>query len=170
MSSTSTETILRTATMADVPSICRIVNHWAAEGAMLPRREEELARTIRDFSVVERDQHVVAVGALAIYGLDLAEVRSLAVDPRFKTAGCGRRIVEFLLGEAHRIGIPRVFAFTYVQGFFEKLGFHVVPPDALPQKAWRDCIHCPKRTRCDEIAVLFTHDDLIESPTLPNTP
>ena len=106
-------------------------------------------------SVFGTPRRVIACGALALYGADLAEIRSLAVCPDHKGGGIGRTLVAYLLDEARNLGLPRVFAFTYVPSFFEKLGFHVVTPELLPQKAWRDCIHCPKRTCCDEVAVMY---------------
>lgn len=146
--------IVRPASMEDAPAIARIVNHWAAQGKMLFRRAEEVERSIRDFVVLQDDGEVTGCGALALYGADLAEVRSLAVLPSVQRGGGGAAIVRHLLAAAVELGVQRVFAFTYVPGFFEKLGFEVVPPETLPQKAWRDCIHCPKRTNCDEIAVV----------------
>ena len=47
-----------------------------------------------------------------------------------------------------------VFAFTYVDEFFRKVGFHVVERGVLPLKAWKDCLRCSKFQACDEIAVL----------------
>ena len=58
--------------------------------------------------------------------------------------------------EARRLEIRRVFALTYEQRFFEKLGFTVVEKDALPLKVWSGCIKCPKRDGCDEIAMVKT--------------
>ncbi len=58
--------------------------------------------------------------------------------------------------EARRLLIHRVFALTYEQAFFEKLGFVVVEKSALPLKVWSVCIKCPKRDGCDEIAMVKT--------------
>src|SRR5208337_4001858 len=52
--------------------------------------------------------------------------------------------------------IQWVFALTYEQAFFEKLGFAVVDKSALPLKVWSVCIKCPKRDGCDEIAMVKT--------------
>jgi amino-acid N-acetyltransferase len=41
-----------------------------------------------------------------------------------------------------------------VADFFRKLGFEEVERGALPLKAWKDCLRCPKFQACDEIAVL----------------
>ena len=51
------------------------------------------------------------------------------------------------------MGIGRVFALTYQQSFFEKLGFSVIEKSELPQKIWGDCIKCAKFPECDEIAL-----------------
>ena len=47
-----------------------------------------------------------------------------------------------------------MFAFTYVAGFFGKMGFQEVERGELPLKVWKDCVRCPKFQCCDEIAVL----------------
>jgi amino-acid N-acetyltransferase len=81
-------------------------------------------------------------------------VRSLAVDPAVKTKGIGRALVEALEEEARVQELHSIFAFTYVPGFFAKLGFEEVDRGELPLKAWKDCLRCPKFQACDEIAVL----------------
>ena len=67
-------------------------------------------------------------------------------------AGIGRQLVEWTIDEARRLGIRRLMALTYEQRFFEKLGFEVVAKETLPLKVWSDCVRCPKRDGCDEIA------------------
>jgi amino-acid N-acetyltransferase len=62
--------------------------------------------------------------------------------------------VEALVLEAQEYELDAVFAFTYVDGFFNKVGFHVVERGVLPLKAWKDCVRCPKFQACDEIAML----------------
>ena len=62
---------------------------------------------------------------------------------------------EFIcFAEAEQYELDAVFAFTYVVDFFNRVGFHVVERGALPLKAWKDCVRCPKFQSCDEIAVL----------------
>jgi amino-acid N-acetyltransferase len=56
--------------------------------------------------------------------------------------------------EAVEYELDAVFAFTYVPGFFAKVGFDEVERGELPLKAWKDCLRCPKFQSCDEIAVL----------------
>lgn len=144
----------RPARAADVPAVCSLVNHWASQSLMLPRSEKEVLSSLGDFAVLEREGRVLATGALASYGEDLAELRSVAVAAGMQTKGLGRLLVEFLIERARREGYPRIFAFTYVPGFFEKFGFRIVPPESLPQKTKKDCCYCLKREGCDEIAMI----------------
>ena len=37
--------------------------------------------------------------------------------------------------------------------FFERCGFAVESRESLPRKVWTDCVRCPKRHACDEVAV-----------------
>lgn len=144
---------VRRARPGDVPAISGIVNAWAALGRMLPREEAEVGRTLSDFFVAVEGEEVVGCGALALYGHDLAEVRSLAVRADRQGRGIGASLVRSLLAEADAYEIPSVISFTYVPDFFARFGFRVVPADTLPRKAWTDCVKCPKRNFCDEVAM-----------------
>lgn len=137
---------------------------------MLPRSHAELYETVRDFVVAEVAgdvggdvPRIVGTCALEVIWSDLAEVRSLAVDASVQGRGLGGRMVEALIAEARELGIQRVFALTYEQRFFERLGFGVVDKAALPLKVWSECIKCPKRDGCDEIALVKT---VLERPAV----
>jgi len=145
---------IRKATMRDIPALIEIINRFASLGMMLPRTEFEMAEDIRDFTVVEIDEKVVACGALHFYTQASAEVRSVAVDDSLKGQGIGRALVEALEREARECELETLFAFTYVPGFFRSLGFLEVDRGELPLKAWRDCMRCPKFQCCDELAMV----------------
>ena len=145
---------VRKARMRDIKPILDLINGYAARGIMLPRTEFEMSEAIRDFSVVYSNTQLVGCGALHFYSPQIAEIRSLAVEEVAKTKGVGRKLVEALVDEARENELDAVFAFTYVDEFFRKVGFHVVERGILPLKAWKDCLRCPKFKECDEIAVL----------------
>jgi len=145
---------VRKAVMRDIKPILELINGYAARGIMLPRTEFELSEAIRDFSVVYHHNRFLGCGALHFYSPQIAEIRSLAVNQEAKTQGVGRKVVEALVDEARLYELDAVFAFTYVDEFFRKVGFHVVERGALPLKAWKDCLRCSKFQSCDEIAVL----------------
>jgi amino-acid N-acetyltransferase len=146
--------VVRKAVMHDIQPILELINSYAAKGIMLPRTEFELSENIRDFSVAYAGNRLVGCGALHFYSPLIAEIRSLAVAPENRTRGIGWLLVEGLLHEAREYRLDAVFAFTYVPGFFGKLGFQEVERGELPLKAWKDCLRCPKFQSCDEIAVL----------------
>ena len=146
--------VTRKAVMHDIPPILDLINGYAAQGIMLPRTEFELSEAIRDFTVVTLGGELLGCGALHFYTPTLGEIRSLAVHQRAKTRGVGRELVDALVEEAQEYELDAVFAFTYVVDFFRKVGFHEVERGALPLKAWKDCVRCPKFQACDEIAVL----------------
>ena len=164
--------MLRTATIHDVPSIQAIINSHAELGKMLFKNLAQLYEGIRDFAVFEVDGKIVGCVGLTIIWADLAEVRSLAVESRFIGRGIGRQLVQWTVDEARRLGIRKLMALTYEQVFFEKLGFEVVPKESLPLKVWSDCVRCPKRGHCDEIAMVNTLLDVpvIEVPQAIPTP
>lgn len=145
---------LRRAKVKDIPGLLGLINGYASQQIMLPRTEFEMAENVRDFIVAYAGDRLVGCGALHFYSPTSAEVRSLAVDPSFKSGGIGRTIVEALEREARDHDLESLFAFTYVPGFFRKLGFSEVERGELPLKAWKDCLKCPKFTACDEIAML----------------
>ena len=145
---------LRKARMSDIPGILALINAYARQGIMLPRNEFELSEGIRDFTVIDDGGRVLGCAALHFYGPTMAEVRSLAVHPDSKGSGAGRLLMEALEREAREFDLDLLFAFTYVPGFFAKLGYREVDRAELPHKAWKDCLRCPKFQACDEIAVL----------------
>ena len=145
---------VRKASMQDIPALLDLINGYAARGIMLPRTEFEMSENMRDFMVAYAGNQLVGCGALHFYSPTMGDVRSLAVADSHKTHGIGRMIVDSLVYEAKLYGLDAVFAFTYVPGFFGKVGFHEVERGELPLKAWKDCLRCPKFDCCDEIAVL----------------
>jgi amino-acid N-acetyltransferase len=145
---------IRKAGMQDIPALLDLVNGYAAKGIMLSRTEFELSENMRDFMVAYDGKTLAGCGAMHFYSPTMGEVRSLAVAESHKKHGIGRLIVDALVCEAKLYGLDAVFAFTYVEGFFAKAGFHEVERGELPLKAWKDCLRCPKFQACDEIAVL----------------
>jgi len=152
------EFTVRKAGMHDIAPILDLINAYAAKGIMLPRTEFEVSEDIRDFLVILADGRMVGCGALHFYTPSIGEIRSLAVAEEHKTHGIGRRLIESLVAEAAGFALHAVFAFTYVPGFFSKMGFQEVERGELPLKAWKDCLRCPKFQCCDEIAVLRVLD------------
>lgn len=148
----------RAAVLPDVESIHAIIRPYADDGTLLPRDIPELSENVRDFVVAEQDDlsnRIVGCGALHLYGMHLAEIRSIAVSPDHKGLGVGRLLVEALLHESRRHRIACVCLFTRTPGFFGHLGFQIARRQELPDKIYKDCIHCPRLHDCDEIAMVM---------------
>src|ERR1700761_5143313 len=146
--------MIRSATIQDVPRMQAVINSHAELGKMLFKSYAQLYENLRDFAVYEKDGEIMGCVALAILWADLAEVRSLAVDERFRGQGIGSELVRWCLDEGRRLQIRKIMSLTYEQRFFEKLGFEVVEKETLPLKVWSDCVKCPKNENCDEIAMV----------------
>jgi amino-acid N-acetyltransferase len=164
--------IIRAATIHDVPRIQEVINSHAELGKMLFKSYAQLYEDLRDVAVAEKDGKIVGCVALTVIWADLSEIRSLAVDSSHIGQGIGKRLVLWTIEEARRLQIRRLMALTYEQAFLEKLGFAAVPKETLPLKVWTDCVRCPKRDGCDEIAVVMTLHDvpMIVMPTAAPTP
>jgi amino-acid N-acetyltransferase len=143
----------RNAILPDVEHIHAIMQPYAERGTLLPRSMAELCENVRDFVVVENNGLIVGCGALHLYGMHLAEIRSIAVIPQAKGLGAGRRLVEALLAEAERHHTSCVCLFTRIPEFFAHMGFSVARREELPDKIYKDCVHCPNLLCCDEIAM-----------------
>ena len=123
---------LRRARTADVPAIRDLLDVYVTDRILLDKPTVTLYEDIQEFWVAERDNDatVVGCGALHVMWRDLAEVRTVAVDPASRGLGVGHAIVEKLLATAAWLGVRRVFCLTFETAFFERHGFH--PLDDSP--------------------------------------
>ncbi|MCA1292964.1 N-acetyltransferase [Paenibacillus sp. alder61] len=146
--------VCRQARLEDVEPLFTMIEGYARQGIMLPRSRAVLERQISDFVVAEMDGRIVGCGSLCRLGEELVEIRSLGIAEGYKGRGLGSMLVEELVLQAKRQGIPKIMALTYEVSFFLKNGFAVVEKEIFPEKVWTDCVNCAKQHCCDEIAVL----------------
>jgi len=144
---------IRAATAADEAAMLTLATPHQAGDFLLPVAAAELAAHRPEFLVVEIGGQVVAMGRLKRFTDSLAEVRSLVVHPDHRGNELGRTVVGALLATARRRGVRYCFALTDRVDFFEHLGFRVIDKAVLPVKIWGDCLACPKREACDEVAL-----------------
>jgi amino-acid N-acetyltransferase len=150
---------IRPAGPGDAEAIVSLLDPYVADGIVLPRTAAEVRAAVGDFLVAAVAERVVGSVALRDYGVLLVEVRSLVVHPDLAGQGLGSRLLAAAVAEARRRGARRVFALTLRPGLFERQHFLQVDRDLFPQKVWADCIRCPKRNRCDEVAVALDLND-----------
>lgn len=143
----------RNAKLPDAIAIEQLIQVHVGSGTLLPRSFSDICENIRDFVVVENEGEIVGCGALHLYGMHLAEIRSITVTMKSSGKGAGRVLVDALLREAKHQHVTCVCLFTRIPGFFARMGFRVVNKEALPDKALKDCQLCPRQNACDEIAM-----------------
>src|SRR4029453_12349247 len=98
----------RNAVLTDAEAIDRLIGAHTNDGTLLPRSFAELCENIRDFVVVEDRGELIGCGALHLYGVHLAEVRSIAVLDSYRGKGAGRLLIDALLNEAERHNVKCV--------------------------------------------------------------
>jgi amino-acid N-acetyltransferase len=146
----------RRAKISDAAAIHSLVAYYAAQALLLPRAVEEIRANISHFIVQEDSHRILSCLSLESYGADLAEIRSIAVDPENRGRGFGARLIASALAEARRRGIARVFAVTHAPRFFERQGFAAATRQSLAEKIERDCRACSQQRTCNLVAVIAT--------------
>jgi len=149
---------VREARLTDLDAIENMVNYWADIGENLPRSRPELVKAVGEFAVTEQQQVVTGCASLYVYETELAELRSLGVEPGFQKQGHGRKLVEFILRKAENMAIKRVIVLTRVPEFFIQLGFVPTSKSLLPEKVMKDCDQCVRQHACDEVALEYLID------------
>ena len=118
---------VRAARTCDVAVIRRLVDEYAPRGILLNKPTVTLYEDVQEFLVAARpDGEVVGCGALHVLWEDLAEVRTLAVDPKLKGEGVGHALLERLLDRARDLGVRRLFCLTFEVEFFGRHGFREI--------------------------------------------
>jgi amino-acid N-acetyltransferase len=135
------------ARVGDASSVHRLISRFADKGEVLPRALSEIYDGIRDYFVVRKGGRIVACAALHVTWVDLAEIRSLAVDEEEQKQRIGALLVQACIDEA-------IFCLVRKPAFFERHGFQLIDKMELPQKVWAECYRCPKFPNCDEVALI----------------
>ncbi|MBL0927927.1 MAG: GNAT family N-acetyltransferase [Phycisphaerales bacterium] len=155
---------VRAATPADVTDIHRIIDLCAAQGAVLPRHAEDIHACLPGFVVGElvdtAGPRVMGCAALVACGADMAEIRSVAVDPESRGTGLGRAVVEHLVAEARALGVEQLFLLTRIPDFFARIGFSPIDPELLPDHFVADLIHVQKRSIFNKHVMTMSLTDL----------
>jgi amino-acid N-acetyltransferase len=115
--------VVRPARTSDVRGIRRLVDTYAPDRRLLSKATVTLYEDTPEFLVGELDGEVVACGAVHVMWEDLAEVRTVAVDPARRGLGVGGVLLDRLVQRARDLGVKRVFCLTFETEFFARHGF-----------------------------------------------
>ncbi|RAY15338.1 amino-acid N-acetyltransferase [Actinomadura craniellae] len=161
------EILIRRARTGDVPEIRRLVDLYAGAGRrLLEKTTVTLYEDIQEFWVAEDLQYdrIAGCGALHVMWEDLAEVRSVAVDPDCAGRGIGHRIVARLLETARELGVRRVFCLTFEVEFFGRHGFRQILGTPVSPEVYEELLRS-----YDEGVAEFLDLDRVKPNTLGNT-
>ena len=145
----------RAGTSGDAAQLYRLIETYAGEGHLLPRRVDDLIASAPRFVIAERRGAIVGCAELAPLSGRVAEIRSLVVDHSGRGRGIGRSLVAALQARARTDGFESLCAFTHDATFFVRLGFSLVPHAWVPEKIAKDCVTCPVFQRCGQHAVVL---------------
>jgi amino-acid N-acetyltransferase len=149
--------MLRKARVGDVKTIHRMINISSGRGEILPRSLMDIYGSLRDFFVCvdEENKSIIGICAMNIIWENLAEIRSLYVEDKYRNSGIGKKLVEACISEAITLELFRIFTLTNSPEFFKWLGFKEVDRSSLSEKIWSDCFRCSKYPDyCDEVALV----------------
>ena len=134
----SAQPFVRAAEERDVDQIAELVSEYAAEGLMLPRSSEQVARELDQYVVAaDHAGHVLACAALTEYSPSLAEVSSGAVARCQHGKGLGTLVVQGVEQMAKVRDYTEVFALSLSDGFFTALGYDRCEVGRYPEKLAR---------------------------------
>ncbi|MGY0231122.1 amino-acid N-acetyltransferase [Longispora urticae] len=155
---------IRRARTSDVPGIKRLIDMYAPDRRLLTKPAVTLYETVQEFRVATRADSVVGCGAVHVFWRDLAEIRTVAVDPTLAGAGIGRRLVAELLDTARDLGIRRVFVLTFEVDFFARQGFAPIEDSPIDSSVYAELLRSH-----DEGVAEFLDLQRVKPNTLGNT-
>ncbi|UBU13248.1 amino-acid N-acetyltransferase [Nonomuraea gerenzanensis] len=157
--------VVRRARTPDVRVIRRLVDTYAGAGPrLLEKATVTLYEDVQEFWVAERGGQVVGCGALHVLWEDLAEVRTVAVDPACRGMGVGHRIVSALIQHAKDLGLRRVFCLTFEVDFFARHGFRSIQGTPVSPEVYAELL-----ASYDEGVAEFLDLEHVKPNTLGNT-
>ena len=155
---------VRRARTSDIRGIRRLVDTYSADRLLLSKATVALYEDVQEFWVAAEEDRVVGCGALHVMWEDLAEVRTVAVDPALRGRKIGHRLVEALLHAGRAIGVKRVFVLTFETRFFSSFGFTEIDGAPVPHGVYEQLLRS-----YDEGVAEFLDLERVKPNTLGNT-
>jgi amino-acid N-acetyltransferase len=155
---------VRPAATTDVRGIHALLEPYVQRRILLGKDLVVLFESTQQFLVAEVDGELVGCGALHVMWEDLAEVRTIAVDPACRGMKIGYRIVSELLACARELGVARVFVLTFQTGFFASFGFRPIDGTPVSPEVYEELLRS-----YDEGVAEFLDLERVKPNTLGNT-
>ncbi|QBI56068.1 amino-acid N-acetyltransferase [Streptomonospora litoralis] len=164
----ATQVTVRRARTRDVAHIRRLVDSFSGERRVLGKSTVNLYEDVQEFCVAEWgepfERSVIGCGALHVLWEDLAEVRTVVVDPAAQGRGVGHAVVSALLDRARELGVRRVFCLTFETEFFARHGFQPIQGAPVSARVYEELLRS-----YDEGVAEFLDLERVKPNTLGNT-
>ncbi len=141
---------VRPALPADVRAVRALVQPYAEARILLAKEMVGYYEAVQEFVVAEGTDlgapdggdapRVVGCGALHVMWDDLAEIRTLAVDPAWRGRRVGHALVVELLARARALGLRRVFCLTFEVDFFRAHGFRAIEGTPVSHEVYAELL------------------------------
>ena len=151
----NTSVELRSAELADVGQIHRLITENLEAGHLLPRTVEDLEQHAARFIVATLDERVIGCAELAPLSPGVAEVRSLVVDAPHRGQHVESRLVAHVAAAGTARGFSTLCAFTHEPSRFVHMGFTIVPHTSVSEKIAHDCTSCLLFRHCGRSTVML---------------
>lgn len=155
---------IRRATVRDVKPIREIVTPYVESRAIVPKPAVAYYESVQEFRVVETGGRIAGCGAVHAMWDDVAEIRTVAVDPAVKGHGVGSLLLRTLVQDARDLGVARLFCLTFETGFFARHGFREIDGEVVEPGVYAELLQS-----YDEGVAEFLNLDRIKPNTLGNT-
>ena len=132
-------------TMEDAVAFRTLNEEWITRHFVLEAKDREtlgdpenaILRKGGQIFIVHADGKPVGCAALIRMGDDAYELSKMAVSPRLRGLGVGRKLLEYVIAQARGLGAKSLFlgSSTKLQNavhLYESVGFRHVPPEKLP--------------------------------------
>ena len=125
---------IRPANIEDVSGIIDLIAPLEAQGKLVKRSRERLELEIHNFTVIERDGHIIGCAALYPFENAQAELACLAIDPHYQGLALGEELLRNIENKAREQHMHRLFLLTtHTQHWFIEHGFETAALDSLPE-------------------------------------
>ncbi len=125
---------ISTATIDDVAGILELIQPLEEEGVLVKRSRELLEVEIDRFTVLKKEDVIIACVALYPYEeADTGEIACVVIHPDYRKGNRGERLMSAVEAKAKSYGLNSVFVLTTVSGhWFIEQGFIEQSIDDLP--------------------------------------
>ncbi|EQB4333060.1 amino-acid N-acetyltransferase [Providencia stuartii] len=127
---------IRRANINDIGGILELIRPLEQQGILVRRSREQLEMEIDKFTIIERDNLVIACAALYPYPEEkLGEMACVAVHPDYRSSSRGEELLHRVSLQAKQLGLAKLFVLTTRSiHWFQERGFIPAEIEMLPLK------------------------------------